>query len=362
MADVTMLVRNAAEVVTPSELGSVFPTADNNQSGNDFRALDFGEYVRASYSKSLPRLNAKTRWYGVRYSGRLIELQTTLDGQSVQKGGGTRGDVTEFTWASRRRLLKLIGSVSWAVVGEKWFVTLSYPDDFPTDCRVAKAHLKAFRKAFERAYGRSAVAVWKMEFQGRGAVHFHLLIPKPDRGVYAWTLQFPGLGDPLAEFRQWCAETWFRVVGSGDVRHLLAGTGVELSTSDCAKYFSYMLKEKGYQNAVPNGETVWVEGRGEVVRPVMTNPGRFWGVWGYKSEFKGVLLTRAEFVALNRTLRAWERSKRFVVEGGHVTLRPGSRKRRRKGDGSNWFLMPPGSGPLIYKFLGVLEEDLSLLL
>ena len=68
--------------------------------------------------------------------------------------------------------MKLIGSIPWAVVGEKWLVTLTYPPEFPADGRVVKRHLEAFKMRFERAYGKQVVAVWKMNFNAGGRLTF----------------------------------------------------------------------------------------------------------------------------------------------------------------------------------------------
>lgn len=62
-------------------------------------------------------------------------------------------------------------------------VTLTYPDDYPTDGQTVKAHLRAL---FERMRRKGCLEfdswVWFLEFQQRGAPHFHILgtgwIPK----------------------------------------------------------------------------------------------------------------------------------------------------------------------------------------
>jgi hypothetical protein len=276
--------------------------------------------------------------WGVRRSGRLIEMQTSFDSEYISRGfGGRRGCVSEFSWASRRRLLKRIAAINWQVLGDRWFVTLTYQGaGFPTDMRDAKAHLKAWRKRYEARYGKIDVAVWKMEFQARGAVHFHLMIRQP-QGLF---LDGSGRRDSIDQFRSWCSTNWYEVVGSNDKRHKSAGTNVQLSVSDGARYFAYMLKEKEDQNTVPEG---------------VTNCGRFWGVWGYKVEFDGALLTQEEYETLNRVLCEWER-----LEGRG----PGSPKSRlkepRRDDSyvSNWFLTDPGDATRLYQLLKCLDRDL----
>lgn len=60
----------------------------------------------------------------------------------------------------------------------KYFATLTYGDTYPSPA-MAKGHLKRFCQAVERQYenaGKSVVILWRMEFQKRGAPHFHILL------------------------------------------------------------------------------------------------------------------------------------------------------------------------------------------
>lgn len=67
------------------------------------------------------------------------------------------------------------------------FLTLTYPSKWqvvaPTSTS-AKRHLLALRKRFERQFNRPFFALWKMEFQRRGAPHFHLLTTDTERGRF----------------------------------------------------------------------------------------------------------------------------------------------------------------------------------
>jgi hypothetical protein len=164
---------------------------------------------------------------------------------------------------------------------------MTYPDDFPTDGRVVKRHLKVFRKRLERRWGKQAV-VWKLEFQRRGAPHFHLLLSVSSETV-------------MKDFQQWFSSAWYEVVGSGDLRHLLAGTQAAIADTDCGKYFAYGVKSSGskeYQNQVPDG---------------FQSVGRFWGSWNVKPEWKGAEISGADFVQLRRRMRAWSKAN-----GGYV--------------------------------------------
>lgn len=96
---------------------------------------------------------------------------------------------------------------------------------------------------------------WFLEFQNRGAPHFHLFIS-----------EFIVDRDSI----EWCAKTWFRIVGSDDDRHLRAGTRLEKLRNGRKGTVSYAAKyaAKAEQKVVPEN---------------MLNAGRFWGVCGCRS-------------------------------------------------------------------------------
>lgn len=167
---------------------------------------------------------------------------------AVRGGGGARGPITEFSRASRRRLMRRLASVNrHASDAPPAFITLTYPREFSTDPAVYKPHLRAFVKRICRAFGARPV-IWRLEWQKRGAPHFHLLI---------WDLA-PDL--PLAE---WCLSNWYEVVGSGDRRHLAHGADVQ-DLRDWRRVSVYLSK---YIAKIPDGDH-------DVDAPV----GRLWGV------------------------------------------------------------------------------------
>jgi len=89
-----------------------------------------------------------------------------------QKGGGTRGRITAFSPASRRRLIRLFARLEMAKIRTS-FLTLTFHQS-PSTIE-AKAALKRFLMRLRRKYADVA-GVWRMELQERGAIHFHLLI------------------------------------------------------------------------------------------------------------------------------------------------------------------------------------------
>jgi len=137
-------------------------------------------------------------------------------------------------------------------------LTLTYPFSFPGDGRIAKRHLDSFVKVLFRADTRERKAglpareplsvFWFMEFQARGAPHFHLYLNR----------RFD---------KELCARAWYDVVGTEDPRHLAAGTRIELIRSGRWGTVAYAAKyaSKLAQKEIPAD---------------FTNSGRFWGVYG----------------------------------------------------------------------------------
>lgn len=157
---------------------------------------------------------------------------------------GLRGKVSTFSAASRKRLRDTCHQVRRDSL--PIFVTLTYPGEFPTDSKVWKRHLDNFSRALAHIGKGRIGAIWKLEPQKRGAPHFHLLV---------WGVR------NLKRFRQWLALVWYRIVGSGDERHLRVGTQAAQVRSQRG-VVSYATK---YMGKLIDGDG-W------------DNPGRFWGV------------------------------------------------------------------------------------
>jgi len=127
----------------------------------------------------------------------------------MPRGGGRRGRVREYSPASRRRMQRRLASIDRrALSGKPLFVTLTYPATWPKDGRTWKTHLDTFLKRLKRLVPHAA-AIWKLEFQKRGAPHFHLLV----------------FGCAYLSHR-WVARAWNAVAAPGDKAHLKAGTEV----------------------------------------------------------------------------------------------------------------------------------------
>ncbi|MDN5917369.1 MAG: helitron helicase-like domain-containing protein [Pseudonocardia sp.] len=243
--------------------------------------------------------------------------------------------ITEWSRKSRGRMVRRLCELNYAPLfaddqGQRHgrlpaMVTLTYPGDWmacvPTG-RHLKAHLRAFRERYRRAWGEDLACLWKLEFQGRGAPHVHMLCTPPHGHD-----QRTGL-----PFRQWLSRTWADVVDAQDpderARHEVAGTGVDyaegLRASDPRRVSAYFLGHntsgpggKEYQHRVPEQ---WQEpGAG---------PGRFWGYWVLRPVTAIVEVTPDTAVAAARVMRRWSRAQGRIrvvtrprVEGGQPVNR-----------------------------------------
>lgn len=89
----------------------------------------------------------------------------------------TRGKITTFSRKSRKRMLEKTARLSLDTYVKNMpilFVTLTYGQDWPHPSE-AKTHMRNLWKRIVREYS-TAAAIWRLEFQKRGAPHLHLLI------------------------------------------------------------------------------------------------------------------------------------------------------------------------------------------
>lgn len=172
-------------------------------------------------------------------------------GTQSQVGGGARKAITKWSDKSRRACETHIRNVPAGSI--KAFLTLTYPDSFPADGKLVKRHLDNLKKWLAR---RGVAGIWFLEFQRRGAPHYHVFL---DRWI-------PGGVEAVAV-------AWDRIVNSGDPKHLDWHLG-KLSGRPClewmrkphaASWYASKYATKAEQKQVPEN---------------YHNVGRFWGHWG----------------------------------------------------------------------------------
>ena len=111
----------------------------------------------------------------VKLQGDKLGLRLHADGFAPTRSNGnaTRGVIKDFSRKSRKRLMDYMATLNVPAKGMT-MITLTYPREYPSPS-IAKAHLDAFLKRIKRQFP-DAAGFWRLEFQKRGAPHFHLLM------------------------------------------------------------------------------------------------------------------------------------------------------------------------------------------
>jgi hypothetical protein len=227
-------------------------------------------------------------------------IRSDQDGAQVVKasvvgGGGDkpraakRGRITEFTAKSRQEMRWTFNALPWETVpGRLAMVTLTYPVEFPRSGETIKSHFAAFQNRWRRRYGRGPVGAWALEFQERGAPHFHFYVGLPDESEVVWD---PVVGQWVWE---WALEAWFEIVGSGESDHRAWGVNVQLSAS-----------EEKRVNGLRVGEYFWRESGKWIQKQVpegFEDVGAFWRYSGMKKVEYATSIRRDEYVRIRRPL------------------------------------------------------------
>jgi hypothetical protein len=250
----------------------------------------------------------------------LIQVRLRAEVTTEKAKSVPRGDIVEFTAASRRRMLELLAKVEQKAV--PLFLTLTYPDNFPPYREDYKGHLEAFCDRIQRHWPTAAI-IRKLEFKarksgnnnGKIAPHYHLFVfgvPwrfrfKEERGQsvslrrVSVRAELPDGGEfPNGQvygadsLMAWVSRNWFGVVGSGDFAHYKAGPRAErLKTIKGA--FAYAGKR-------------YIAKMEEM--PVMEQkPRRYWGVIGPKhlplGKPEDLEVTPSQAVKLRRVMRRY---------------------------------------------------------
>ena len=201
-----------------------------------------------------------------------------------------RGCITKWSRKSQMRFKVSLAKLNQDKLGYGLEVCLTYPKKFPdqNEYKTYKRHLTRLNQVLVR---RGYAGAWKLEFQKRGAPHYHIvLIPKK---------KLKG----LSAFRKELASHWYRIVGSEDPKHLEAGTRVapiESPAGMIGYMAQYMAKE---DQTLPNNFT-----------------GRYWGFINKEglpwSEEKVIPLGRENAQKIRRIFR-----KKIETEMRHYQMR-----------------------------------------
>jgi hypothetical protein len=232
---------------------------------------------------------------------------------------GLRDSVREFSQASRRRLMEAICRVAWDWLdpARVYVMTLTYPSVFPWGVEAPKRHLRLLQKQLAYEFG-GCEFVWKMEFQFRGAVHFHLL------GSVA--------GD-FREVRRKVLRAWYKIVRDWVLEEYPVNGELLFEGGLRGKFVRFLLwrgegDRKGVveivgdvkKTAVYYSAYITADGRKRLskeeqhVPPPGVDPGRYWGVLGKGSGLlprpvEDLYLSLGAYMELRRLVRRLMRRK-----------------------------------------------------
>lgn len=169
--------------------------------------------------------------------------------------GGIRGKITKLSRKALSRMKLHARNVPDGTF--KAILTLTYPNEFTTDGKEVKRHLVLIKKWLQR-HGCSD-GFWFLEFQRRGAPHFHMFLKNwPAGGISA------------------VANAWHKIVGTDDKKHLQWHLG-ELSGTPCLEWLRNPHAASAYVTKYASKKEQ------KDVPAEYQNVGRFWGYWGEAS-------------------------------------------------------------------------------
>lgn len=184
----------------------------------------------------------------------------------LRSNGGKKDIVKEFSRRSRNQMIEKMQlcSVEW-----KSMITLTYPQEYPMSGRESKVHLNRLLQVLRRR--NKNTYFWFLEFQLRGAAHYHIFVDFHPTDDEIWTLRRAWTSD----FSQakYCPLTKDFKPRYDDITmvtscYLEAQKSTEygfwepIRTSDGAKKYVYIYGAKEKQKRVPKS---------------FRDVGRFWG-------------------------------------------------------------------------------------
>lgn len=173
---------------------------------------------------------------------------------------GKKSDITQFSRKSRMTLAFIANN---SPIEFSHMITLTYPADYETDGKIVKKHLNRFL-AWCRTQVRPFSYLWFLEWQRRGAPHFHILVCHSFNKTDV-------------------SQRWYDAVASLDPKHLGAGTRVEkIRKKEGARRYAVKYASKTRQKKVPKN---------------YRNVGRF---FGYSRDVKPQPIICANNVNLSR--------------------------------------------------------------
>jgi len=211
-----------------------------------------------------------------------VKIDLSRSPEKKRRGGGIRGTVTGFSYNAR---LRMIYRLAKSLNDFGFFLTFTYPEEFPTDMKTIKHNEKKLKEALSKKFP-DCVAECKLEPQKRGAPHHHYLMEILD-------------DFNIGAARVWLAETWYNIVNSGDENHLKAGTSfIKLKNIKMMKHYisKYCAKVDDVSGQL------WGNRTGRIGKPTYSTADSY-------------LLNASEFVLLRRIFKRWLKNRKRAFSG-----------------------------------------------
>jgi hypothetical protein len=157
---------------------------------------------------------------------------------------GNRGIITGLSIGAQRRMRYSMAKVDRKIT--RYFVSLTYPNDFPEDPKKVARDLDCLRKRMAR---RGMKCHWRKELKerksgsnkGKIAPHFHGVI----------------YGGTYAELLFFFVTAWHEIAGNNDENHILHGINIQIVSDEqairkyTAKYNKYISKKEDEKASEP---------------------------------------------------------------------------------------------------------------
>lgn len=164
-----------------------------------------------------------------------------------------RGIIRGMSPKSRKRMIE--GIAQWLNFdeGRSYFITITYHEEWGVDFKAWKRDIEVFCKRMKRKL-EGIGGLWKLEFQKRGAPHYHILIS--------------GANEVLSEMIKWVTENWADIAHQNSEHKGKYATNVRRVYSlrhaqhYCAKYMTKDVplyvnpNEDGVLDLIPTGR-IW---------------------------------------------------------------------------------------------------------
>jgi len=220
-----------------------------------------------------------------------IKSDDVIEDKEISK----RSNIVKFSGKSRLRLIRSIRNTNATL---KTFITLTYPREFQSCGTLVKSQLNTFLTVL-RQNMPGVNYVWVLEFQERGAPHFHLIIDKDIEILNSY-----GSSNTSCLNR-----IWYNIVGSDDPKHLRHGVNVapvtDPNTKALAGYMAKYFTKEG-QKDVPY---------------FYKNVGRFWGAArGFCKVKESIVLRIEDFKFFIKVLNHYYRLRNAQQNRRHFKL------------------------------------------